>query len=81
MSERDPSIHLDAAETRCDRPSYVSSCSACARKLAPIPASGARMGDMMAPTILGGCANYLPVRKLGPLPPAPRRVHPPLGEA
>lgn len=33
------------------------------------------------PMVLGGCANYLPVRKLGPLPPAPRRVHPPLGEA
>lgn len=76
---RDQSIWLPADVTRCYPPDEERGCSICARALATIPATVASMADLWQPSILGGCANHLPVRRMPELAPEVRRVHPPLG--
>lgn len=84
--ERDPALRLPPDEARCEPSALCTVRSRCARYIASIPASGARMDDFSLHAANGGtalCPGYLDaaaIRKQA-MPAPARRVHPPIGSA
>ena len=68
--DRDPTIHLDPATPRCSAIAGCAKAADCARRMAPIPASGGRIEDFSeAARVIGECTRYAPIVR-GYRPPA-----------
>lgn len=75
MTHRTDRICLAPTEARCEPRNGCTIKDSCARYLAALPPSGAKLADFS----LIGCVSYLSVADAAVQKPEGRKVHPPLG--